>query len=98
MREANIKKMLFITGSIFSILLIAFIITSFMYSKQKDTQLSKFDTNIIDEYNSERVSTEMETEIKDDEIREKNNKEETKKIAINTSNIEKKYKKKDKKK
>ena len=90
MREANIKKMLFITGSIFSILLIAFIITSFMYSKQKDTQLSKFDTNIIDEYNSERVSTEMETEIKDDEIREKNNKEETKKIAINTSNIEEK--------
>ena len=84
MREANIKKMLFITGSIFSILLIAFIITSFMYSKQKDTQLSKFDTNIIDEYNSERVSTEMETEIKDDEIREKNNKEETKKIAIIT--------------
>lgn len=90
MREANIKKMLFITGSIFSILLIAFIITSFMYSKQKDTQLSKFDTNIIDEYNSERVSTEMETEIKADEIREKNNKEETKKIAINTSNIEEK--------
>ena len=90
MREANIKKMLFITGSIFSILLIAFIITSFMYSKQKDTQLSKFDTNIIDEYNSERVSTEMETEIKADEIKEENNKEETKKIAINTSNIEEK--------
>lgn len=49
MREANIKKMLFITGSIFSILLIAFIIYLFMYSKQKDTQLSKFDTNIIDD-------------------------------------------------
>ena len=90
MLEANIQKMLFITGSIFSILLIAFIITSFMYSKQKDTQLSKFDTNIIDEYNSERVSTEMETEIKADEIKEEDNKEETKKIAINTSNIEEK--------
>ena len=41
MREANIKKMLFITCSIFSVLLIAFIITSFMYNKQEETQLSK---------------------------------------------------------
>ena len=50
MREANIKKMLFITCSIFSVLLIAFIITSFMYNKQEETQLSKFDANVVKEY------------------------------------------------
>ena len=85
MREANIKKMLFITGSIFSILLIAFIITSFMYSKQKDTQLSKFDTNIIDEYNSERDSTEMETEIK--QHRRKNTRRKTRRNKKTRRNI-----------
>lgn len=55
MREANIKKMLFITCSIFSVLLIAFIITSFMYNKQEETQLSKFDANVVKEYNSEKL-------------------------------------------
>ena len=55
MREANIKKMLFITCSIFSVLLIAFIITSFMYNKQEETQLSKFDANVVKEYNSEKA-------------------------------------------
>ncbi len=87
--EVNIKKMLFITGSIYSILLIAFIITSFMYGKQNETQLSKFNTNIIDEYNTERINT--ETEIETNKITEQvNNEEEPKKMAVNTSNVEEK--------
>ena len=87
MREANIKKMLFITCSIFSVLLIAFIITSFMYNKQEETQLSKFDANVVKEYNSEKVSENAEQEmIKEEPIKE----EEQKKVAVNTSEIEEK--------
>ena len=87
MREANIKKMLFITCSIFSVLLIAFIITSFMYNKQEETQLSKFDANVVKEYNSEKVSENAEQEmIKEEHIKKKKKK----KVAVNTSEIEEK--------
>lgn len=85
MRETNIKKMLFITCSIFSVLLIAFIVTSFMYNKQEETQISKFDTNLIKEYSSEKEN--VENKMAEEEIIRE---EEPKKIAVNTSEIEEK--------
>lgn len=46
-----------------------------MYNKQEETQLSKFDANVVKEYNSEKVSENAEHEmIKEEPIKEEEQK------------------------
>lgn len=50
-----------------------------MYNKQEETQLSKFDANVVKEYNSEKVSENAEQEmIKEEPIKE----EEQKRVTL----------------
>ena len=63
-KEDNIKRVLYIAGGILSLSIIAFIAIFILYGtgNQESTQLAKFNTSVVDDYNTntiEETSTQM---------------------------------------
>ena len=91
-KEPDVKKVLYISVSLLVIALIAFIITSYMYNSEENLEgkVGMINTNIVEEYRKNENANDVITinldEIKDDEQEEK---EEVQKVAVNTSEIEK---------
>ena len=101
-KEINIKKVLYISISLLVIASIAFIITSYMYNNEEilDPKVGMLNTNLIDEgSNQENSNNVIRVNIDDKEKNdnvlsienlENNEDEEVQKVAVNTSEIEKK--------
>lgn len=90
----DVKKMLFITGSILALAVIAFIITFFVYGNKlnESKQLSQIDMSSLGTITAEETSTsygkkvnEMQESMANDENETKTEDDETKKVAVNTS-------------
>lgn len=98
----DLKKGIYISGSILAVVIIVFAITFFIYgnSVEQDTSLSKFNTSIVDDYvqNTEEASSsfgktvnEMSNEVTNEVIVENANEidnNNTVKYAVNTSKVE----------
>lgn len=93
----DVKKMLFITGSILALAVIAFIITFFVYGNKLNErkQLSQIDMSSLGTITAEETSTsygktvnEMQESIVNDKRETKIEEDETKRVAVNTSVVD----------
>lgn len=84
----DVKKVLYISGSILAVAIIGFVVTFFVYGNklEQDTTLGKLNTNIIDSYveNAEDASSEFGRTVNE----MANDMDNTTKYAVNTSNME----------
>lgn len=84
----DVKKVLYVSGSILAVAIIGFVVTFFVYGNklEQDTTLGKLNTNIIDSYveNVEDASSEFGRTVNE----MANDMDNTTKYAVNTSNME----------
>ena len=93
---AFVKKVLYISGSILAVAVIAFVITFFVYGNkvQQDTNLGKLNTSIVDDYvgNTEEASSQFGKTVNEMSNEEANvvanEVTNTTKYAVNTSEVE----------
>lgn len=95
----DLKKVLYISGSILAIAVIGFVVTFFIYGNkmEEEAKLSKLNTSIVDNYseNTEEASSSFGKTVNEVEelnaISDENtNSENTTKYAVNTSKVEEK--------
>lgn len=92
----DLKKVLYISGSILAVAVIAFVITFFVYGNkvQQDTNLGKLNTSIVDDYvgNTEEASSQFGKTVNEMSNEEANvvanEVTNTTKYAVNTSEVE----------
>lgn len=88
----DVKKILYISGSILAVAIIGFVIAFLVYgnSMEQNSNLGKLNTNRIDSYaeNTEAASSEFGKTINEMEIEAERDNTNTTKYAVNTSNVE----------
>lgn len=88
----DVKKVLYISGSIIAVAIIGFVVAFFVYGNgmEQDIDLGTLNTNRIDSYteNTQQASSEFGRTVNEMENEMASKTENTTKYAVNTSNIE----------